>query len=454
MPIFEYPYIIITIFVFFFLVLAAVGIYFAVRGVRTAGDAVEREFSTISKIETDFQKFTKQHETRCLTHIHLSPENLHSLFPHAVATNIMAKIQAVLLQTFAGNNGTVAPCGDYHFVALNACTAIEAEQYIEQCRTALNQCLLKQKALNIATVYFGLYVATGSSIAFDEALNRAKQASTLAQKENKPCIEWNQHNGKALEQKINIENNIEQQIDANRFFLEYQPIIDAHTRRIIGAEVLSRLNSETDGVLTPHRFLSAVSSVGVNEKFDYYIFEKNCKWISNDPTRKQYLYTINFSRSTLCDPAFATTILGLAEQYNVPLSCLAIEILEDKAITGEARAQMMQNVSTLKQQGLSILLDDFGSGYTAFHDLQHLDISIVKIDKTLVHSAVTETGWIILKNIIRTANDIGFKTLCEGIETAEQEQAVTKAGCDFLQGFLYYKPMPVAQLEQLFDTNA
>ena len=96
---------------------------------------------------------------------------------------------------------------------------------------------------------------------------------------------------------------------------------------------------------------------------------------------------------------------------------------------------------------------DFGSGYTTFGDLQNLDVSIVKIDKSITQGATNETGFIILKNIINTARDIGFKTLCEGVETKEHEEAAMKAGCDLLQGFYYYRPMSVAMLEKLFDNN-
>ena len=129
------------------------------------------------------------------------------------------------------------------------------------------------------------------------------------------------------------------------------------------------------------------------------------------------------------------------------------EILEDKNIDGEAKQQMIENLSTLKERGISILLDDFGSGYTTFGDLQNLDISIVKIDKAITQNSVTDTGFIILKNIIQTSKDIGFKTLCEGIETKEQEEAAIRAGCDFLQGFYYYRPMSVATLEKILETS-
>ena len=162
-----------------------------------------------------------------------------------------------------------------------------------------------------------------------------------------------------------------------------------------------------------------------------------------------YKYTINFSRETTSDPAFAEKILGIANKYGLSSSCLAVEILEDKSITDDAKKQMMENLTALKEKGISILLDDFGSGYTMFDDLQNLDISIVKIDRSITQNAVTENGYIILRNIIQTAKNIGFKTLCEGVETQEQEKAVIRAGCDLLQGFYYYEPMPAVVLEKL-----
>jgi EAL domain-containing protein (putative c-di-GMP-specific phosphodiesterase class I) len=311
---------------------------------------------------------------------------------------------------------------------------------------------LEHSALNVVSVIIGAFDSSRIEVNFDDAVARAKQACMLAKTQKTSYVEWTASSGKALEKKIKIENNIEKEIDNNRFFLEYQPVLDAKTKKIIGAEVLSRLNSESEGVLAPKSFLSAVDSVGISEKFDYYIFEKNCKWISNDKKQREgYKYTINFSRSTISEPEFVEKITNIAEKYDLKFSCLAVEILEDKNIMGKAKQQMIDNLSLLKEKGISILLDDFGSGYTTFGDLQNLDISIIKIDKSITQNSVTETGFKILKNIIQTAKDIGFKTLCEGIETKEQEDAAIEAGCDLLQGFYYYKPMSVTTLENLFD---
>ena len=445
------PYEVIGILAISFIVLTALGVIFAVRGVKTANSDVDVEFTTINKLENTFLKIGKRSGNRCILYISISSDNFCG--PNGDKA-LLSDIVTILLHTFSGEESVISTYGEKVFVALSNWDREGAEKKIEACQRKLNQCFLKHSALNIADVRIGSYFAVGTQVTLDDAISRAMQACMLAKNENLAYAEWDVTSGKALEKKIKIENNIEKEIDNNRFFLEYQPVLDAETKKIIGAEVLARLNSETDGVLTPHSFLSAVDSAGVSEKFDYYIFEKNCKWISNNKEQREgYKYTINFSRSTLCEPAFVEKILSIAKKYDLQFSCLAVEILEDKDVTDEAREQMIENLAEKKEKGVSVLLDDFGSGYTTFGDLQNLDISIVKIDKSITHSSVTDNGFIILKNIIRTSKDIGFKTLCEGIETKEQEEAAIRAGCDFLQGFYYYRPMPVAALERLINED-
>lgn len=451
MQIFEHPHAIIIIFTVSFILLGAFGIYFASKGLKTANGTTKNNFTSISKIENDFKRLGKQCVDRSILYISVSADDPRDLYSQS---DILTEIKNILISTFASDESEISIYDEKNFIVIANWDIDTSQENIENCQSELNKCLLKHGALNTVTIRIGLYFALGTQVTFEQAINRAKQACTLARNKNLSYVQWDSSSGKALENKIKIENNIEKEIDNNHFFLEYQPVLDANTREIIGAEVLSRLNSQTDGILPPRSFLAAVDSLGINEKFDYYIFEKNCKWISNDKKQREgYRYTINFSRSTLSEPAFAEKIISIAEKYDLKFSCLAVEILEDKNLTGDKKKQMIDNLSMLKEKGVSILLDDFGSGYTTFGDLQNLDISIVKIDKSITQNAVTDTGFIILKNIIQTSKDIGFKTLCEGIETKEQEEAVIKAGCDLLQGFYYYRPMSVAMLEKLLDKN-
>ena len=449
MHVFENPYIIIASLAIGVVVLAAISICFAVRGLRAANGQTERSFTSISKMESRFKAMGKS-RSRLVLYINLSTDNLRI---SRSEQKLFLEIKHNLLNTFAnGEESFAAAYDDKNYIVIANLDAETVKEQIETCINDINKILLKHSAFNVVTVRIGSYDSSRIQVNFDDAVARAKQACMLAKTQKTSCVEWTASSGKALEKKIKIENNIEKEIDNNRFFLEYQPVLDAKTKKIIGAEVLSRLNSESEGILAPKSFLSAVDSVGINEKFDYYIFEKNCKWISNDKKQREgYKYTINFSRSTISEPEFVEKITNIAEKYDLKFSCLAVEILEDKNIMGKAKQQMIDNLSLLKEKGISILLDDFGSGYTTFGDLQNLDISIIKIDKSITQNSVTETGFKILKNIIQTAKDIGFKTLCEGIETKEQEDAAIEAGCDLLQGFYYYKPMSVATLENLFD---
>lgn len=451
MQIFENPYIVIAAMAIGVVILVSIGICFALRGVKAVNGQSERSFISISKMEHCFKKIGKSRISRLVIYINLSTDDLRV---SRSEQKLLLEIKRKLLDVFAnGEESFVATYDDTNYIVLASLDAETIRRQIESCITDSNEILSKHSAFNIVSVIIGAFDSSRIEVNFDEAVGRAKQACMLAKTQKTAYAEWDASSGKELEKKIKIEKTIHKEIDNNRFFLEYQPVIDAKTRKIIGAEVLSRLNSESEGILPPKSFLSAVDSVGINEKFDYYIFEKNCKWISNDKKqRENYKYTINFSRSTISEPEFVEKITSIAEKYDLKFSCLAVEILEDKNIIGEAKQQMIDNLSTLKEKGISILLDDFGSGYTTFVDLQNLDISIIKIDKSITQNAVTETGFKILKNIIQTSKDIGFKTLCEGIETKEQEDVVIEAGCDLLQGFYYYKPMSVANLEKILET--
>jgi len=453
MKIFEYPYVIITILAMFFLVMVLSGLYFTMKSVKTAKGTAEKSFCGIGKIENYFEKAGDFGKKRCIVYISISLDNMKRLYSESRAIRMYEQITKVLFRHFCLDiDGEMSLYGQGNFVALNNLDAQETAQCIDKCFEEINETFVKHNAVNVVRVNFGYHNTNSTEVSFKTALSRAKQACSIAEDENILYCQWNSTNGKSFERKIEIENNIQNEIDNNKFFLEYQPILDARTNKIMGAEVLSRLNSSTEGVLTPHLFLSAVNNVGLNKKFDYYIFEKNCKWVSSDKeNRTKYVYTINFSRYTLCDENLAETIINIIEKYGIDYSCIAVEILEDKDLNKDERVVMVENLARLKEKGILILLDDFGKGYTSFGDLTDFDINIVKIDKDITQNSTTKSGFLILKNIIRTAHDLGFKTLCEGIETEEHKNTVAQAGCDMLQGYYFYRPMPVTKLETLFD---
>ncbi len=450
MRIFEFPYVIITILVICFLVMGAIGLYFVLKCVKTANEAEEKGIVSTNRLESDFNKLTTLRKNRCVIYVSVSTDSMKGLLADSKIMRILSHIRTVLIKNFAtGAVGNVALSSSGCFVALSEFEARDTITLIESCQNEISKILHTNEAVNMASVRFGFCATVSNQVNFDTALSRAKQACAMADDKGRLYCEWDNSSGKEFERKIKIENNIQNEIDNNKFFLEYQPVIDSATGKIVGAEVLSRLNSE-DGILSPNAFLSAVNSVGLTEKFDYYIFEKNCKWIANDKARRsKYVYTINFSRATLCNKDFPSVISNIIDKYEIDYSTVAIEVLEDKSLSDEDKQVMMENLTILNGKGMLILLDDFGKGYTSFTDLSNFDISVVKIDREITCGALEPNGFVILKNIINTAKDLGFKVLCEGVETEEHKRVAIEAGCDMMQGYYFYRPMPVAKLEEL-----
>lgn len=454
-PIFHYPYIIITIFVMVFIGMGLVGLYFMMKSVKASKGTVAKNFCSLSKIETDFIKAVDSRRNHTIIYISISLDGMKRLYSESKTIRIYEQMKHILFKHLClAIDGDISVYGDENFVAASSLQSEEIAQRIDKCFEEINKTFIEYDVVNIVRVRFGYFCTSSNEVSFKTALDRAKQACSIADDGDVLYCQWDIVSGREFEKKLKIENNIQGEIDNNRFFLEYQPIVDTQTGDMIGAEVLSRLNSESEGVISPYFFLSAVNNVGVNEKFDYYIFEKNCKWISSDiNTCGKYVYTINFSRQTLCNPNFPKNIMQCMDTYGISYSCIAIEILEDKSLNEEEKSIMMRNLICLREKGVLILLDDFGTGFTSFGDLAKFDIDIVKIDKAITQGAVSQAGILILKNIINTAHGLGCKTICEGVETEEHKKAAEDAGSDMLQGYYFYRPMPVTKLEALLKND-
>ena len=454
MSFFEYPYVIITILAAIFLVMALIGLYFTMKSVKTAAGTVEKGFCGMGKIENTFDKAGAEGKNRCVIYISISLSSMKRLYSESKVHRICEQVKRILLNRLAVSSGGEITLYDREgFVALNTFEPEQIEPLLDRVYKEIHALYLDHGAVNTVCVHFGCHATRATDVSFQTALERAKQACSMAEDKNVLYCRWDNLSGKEFQRKISMENSIRSQIENNRFFLEYQPIVSAETNRIIGAEVLTRLNSPTEGILTPRAFLSAVNNVGLHQTFDCYVFEKTCKWIASDlENRAKYLYTINFSRHTLCDPGFAEHITRIAHKYQIDPACIAVEILEDKSLDRDEKNVMVDNLTRLREKGIRILLDDFGKGYTGFGDLTDFAINIVKIDKSITANATDPTGFLILKNIIRTAHDLGFQALCEGIETEEHKKIAADAGCDLLQGYYLHRPMPVTQFETLFET--
>ena len=155
----------------------------------------------------------------------------------------------------------------------------------------------------------------------------------------------------------------------------------------------------------------------------------------------------NFSRKTLSEAGLAQDLIQIADHYGLPYNVLGLEITEREQETDAE--QMIDNLKQLKESGFRIILDDYGNGITSANDLTRYPLDIVKIDTSLLWNACTEQGAAAIRELIAAAKRVGVEVVCEGIETKEQDDFVRAAGCDYGQGFLYFRPVSQDQVFEM-----
>lgn len=251
-------------------------------------------------------------------------------------------------------------------------------------------------------------------------------------------------------QKKKLESAMSSSLDNNDFLVYLQPKIDLASNEIVGTEALARWQHPTEGLIMPDQFISLFESNGFILELDFYIYEKVCqllrKWL--DAGAPVMPISVNVSKAHLANQQFGSQLKALIEQYRISPDLLELELTESILFNDAEAAVSM--ILDLKNLGFSILIDDFGSGYSSLNLLKDLTVDVLKLDKEFFRKGgMMEKDKIIVDGIIRIAKDLKLKILSEGVETQEQVDFLVDAGCHFVQGYFFAKPMPVEAFERL-----
>ncbi len=253
--------------------------------------------------------------------------------------------------------------------------------------------------------------------------------------------------------KEELKERIEDFIEFDHFSLVIQPVIDYRQGDAVSGEILSRLNHPRGGLIFPDAFLPAVDEAGLYPRFDRYIFQKSCVWLSRALEKGEHIESIscNFSRKTLSEAGLPDQLAQLADSYSVPRGKLGIEITERERETDSL--QFRTNLEQLKKYGFRLYLDDYGTGVTAVEELSEYPLDVVKIDRSVLCAANTEQGKEDYRLLVSMAKKLGLEVVCEGIETEEQNRFAQDAGCHYGQGFLFFRPMDVNKAFEMIDQS-
>lgn len=250
--------------------------------------------------------------------------------------------------------------------------------------------------------------------------------------------------------KVNLENRLKEAINTNRFVLYYQPQFDSMTRELRGVEALIRWKDENGKLISPGYFIPLAEKSGLIVPIGSWVLEEGVRKYAD--WRKKYhcnmVLSLNISALQYKRPDFVSNLFELLEKYRVNPGDIELEITESVLI--DDFEQVVEKLHIIKDYGIKISLDDFGTGFSSLSYLKGLPIDTLKIDKSFIDTVIDdESTKVITESIVSMVKKLGYETVAEGVETEAQYEYLKQIECDNIQGFLLGRPMPENELVKL-----
>ena len=237
-----------------------------------------------------------------------------------------------------------------------------------------------------------------------------------------------------VRERMELKIELQHAIDSEAFTVHYQPIIDLASSRTIAFEALVRWPHDTRGLLGPGSFVPLAEETALISSIGAWVLGEACRrtvaWRKRQP---DLLVHVNVSGRQLQDPTFPETVRGILTETRLPASALVLEITETVLLLASSGHVLDQ----LKQLGVMIAVDDFGSGYSSLEYLRNFPIDMLKIAQGFVQKLRTVEDVRFFEAIVGIAHSLGIATVAEGVETMQQHEAVRRARCTQAQGFLF-----------------
>lgn len=255
-------------------------------------------------------------------------------------------------------------------------------------------------------------------------------------------------------QKVLREQHIIDEMDAalaeQQFIVYFQPKYQLKKMAPYGAEALVRWKKPSGEIVLPNEFIPIFERNGFITKLDYYVWEKVCQFIDSELSqgRNPAPISVNVSRVNLYNPDFMDSLIDLIHRYHIPPHYLNLELTE--SVFSEDAELIQRAVNYLHDAGFTILMDDFGSGYSSLNILKDVDLDVLKIDmKFFSNGNTAEKGAKIIEAVIRMAESLDMMVIAEGVEEKHQVDFLNDLGCDYIQGYYFGRPMSQDQYEKL-----
>ena len=301
---------------------------------------------------------------------------------------------------------------------------------------------------------FGFYIIDDISLSVSQMYDRAILAQeTVKGNYAVRCAYYSSDMKTRLENNHVLLTEVQAGLERDEFIYYLQPKCNLNTGKIVGLESLVRWKHPEKGIVAPGYFIPVMESNGLITELDMKVWEQVCQtlqdWIKSG--HKVIPISVNVSSVDIYAIDVVEHFKNLVRKYGLPPEYVELEITESayveeyKVITGVAEA--------LRNAGFTVLMDDFGSGYSSLNMLKDVNVDVLKIDMKFLKmdENTMDKGMGILEAVTRMANIMGLRMIAEGVETEDQINYLLNMGCIYGQGYFFYKPLPVEEIKVLLN---
>lgn len=364
-------------------------------------------------------------------------------YGHFVGDRLIKSV-AVMLEELVGSSGMVARLGGDEFAVLvhghDAVTVLQMRAHDVLGKLSRPFRIDERTVLVGASI--GLASASHSDLDTSELMRRADVAMYAAKRAGKMRLCWYDE---MLDQRrtaaLLLETELRSAIDQDEFGLVYQPVIDGETQQMVGVETFLRWESPTRGHVKPTEFVRVAEETGLIDRIGMIVLRKACADARTWPIN----VSINLSPAQLRNPDFPAELARIIDSTGFPPERLQLELSESFLVVDPDVARRV--LKTIVDLGVSLSLDNYGTGTVSMRFVSHFPFSKIKLDRQIVASALhSEAARTALHASIAVARAYGMRVAAEGVETGAQDDLMRVAGCVELQGWLYARPMSASEI--------
>jgi diguanylate cyclase (GGDEF)-like protein/PAS domain S-box-containing protein len=375
---------------------------------------------------------------------------LNDTMGHGVGDAVLLEVARRLAGCVRQDDMVARVGGDSFVLLLDQADSTAAELIACRVTQALNQSLrvAGQEFSMHASIGAALYPANGTSM--DDLVKNADLAMHHVRRSGGDLRFFEPRMNSELLAKVRLDHAMREALVEQRFELHYQPQISLADGSLTGVEALLRWHDPVLGQVSPGSFIPVAEETGfIVELGDHVLcmaIERAARWHAQGA---RIPVAVNISALQFQQPGFVNRVIELIDAAGLPADLLELELTEG-VLVGDINA-FAERLQALADKGISLAVDDFGTGYSSLSYLKRLPIDCLKIDRSFVQGLPDDASdAAIVRSIIDIGRALKLHVVAEGVETEAQRDCLIQAGCDEAQGYLYAKPLPVAQFERRY----